>query len=428
MPTNHAAVAALPISGDADKTLLRNAITARMPFVLADADDVTDLVAVDPDTAAAIIDILFLGRLFHYDATDTTTANDGITCLVTSDGRRYKLSDGSDVFAYSVLDNAIVTPPGSPTIGDAYLIASGATGAWAGKANYIGTYTRRGWEFINFGIGRFIYVEDTDTYYHKDSGGAWVAGFGNATFNANSIPLSAAINFGKRLIVENQTTNAPPGTPTIGDAYIIGSSPTGSWAGHATKIAICEDGSTFTIYTPTNGWSAYDKTRNNNFTFNGSAWISAAGIFADTKTATVVTTSGTGAVIPVDDTIPQIGEGTEVISTTFTPKSATNKLRVRFEAIVSTDSGPRVATAALFLNSIASAIAAKGIHCSTTNALYELALTHEFVPGTTSEITLSVRIGVSVTSPGAIYWNGISAGRYYGSMMQIVLTIDEINA
>lgn len=277
MATNHAAVAALPISGSPNKTLLRNLTVSRMPYVLADADIATDLVAVDPSTAATIIDILYLGRVFHYDSTDTTTANDGITCLVTFEGRRYKLSDASDVFAYSVLNNTIATPPASPTIGDAYLIAAGATGAWSGKSNYIGTYTRRGWEFINFDIGRFVYVESVDTYYHKNSGGSWVSGFGNQTFGSNSVPLSAAINFGKRLIVENQTTNAPPGSPTIGVAYIIGPSPTGSWAGQATKIAICENGSTFTIYTPTNGWSAYDKAQNNTYTFTGSAWISSAG-------------------------------------------------------------------------------------------------------------------------------------------------------
>ena len=58
MSTNHDAVAAIPASGSADKVLLRNLLTKRMPYVLADADDVTNLVAVDPASGAAIIDIL----------------------------------------------------------------------------------------------------------------------------------------------------------------------------------------------------------------------------------------------------------------------------------------------------------------------------------------------------------------------------------
>jgi hypothetical protein len=367
MATNHAAVAALPIVGAASKTLLRNAITARMPYVLADADVVTDLVAVDPSTGAAIVDIIYLGRLFHYDATDTTTANDGISCLVTFDSRRYKLSDGSDVFAYSVLSNSIATPPASPTIGDAYLIASGATGAWAGKANYIGTYTRRGWEFILFGIGRFIYVESVDTYYHRNSGGSWVSGFGNQTFGANSVPLSAAINFGRRLIVENQTTNAPPGSPSMGDAYIIGPSPTGSWAGHTLNIAVCEDGSTFTIYTPTNGWSAFDKNSNAEFRFSGSAWISSAGAILDYWETSIAlsgstTTPGSGAYTYDPATAPTIGlqhleDGVPLV---FTARRTGQRLVFQYSASL-LGTANVANTAALFVDAVSAAISWQSI-------------------------------------------------------------------
>lgn len=283
MPTNHEAVAALPNASAADKTLLRNLVTKRLAYVLADADDPTNLVAVDPDTGAAIIDIIYLGRVFHYDATDTTTPHDGTTCIVTSDGRRYKLASGTEVVAYSVLDRDLAAPPISPSIGDAYLVAAGATGAWAGHSYEVAVYTIRSWEFLNFGIGRLIYVEDIDSYFHKDSGGNWLAGFGAQTLSSNSVPLSAAINFGKQLIVENQTTTAPPVSPTVGTAYIIGPSATGAWAGHDAKIAICEVAGSFTIYTPGNGWEAYDKARGNSFHFDGSAWISSAGAFVGYK-------------------------------------------------------------------------------------------------------------------------------------------------
>lgn len=277
MSINHPAVAALPIAGSANKTLLRNLVTASMPFVLPDTANFTNIVAVDPDTGAIPIDTNFLGRIFHYDPADSTTAHDGTSCLVSADGLRYKLAVGTDVFAYAVLDNTHTAPPASPTLGDKYLVAAAATGAWAGKSNYIAAYTRRGWEFLNFDIGRFIYVEAVDTYYHKNAGGSWVTGLGSQTAGANSIPLSAAINFGKRLIVENQTTTAPPGSPTVGTAYIIGPSATGAWSGLDGKIAICEVAGSFVIYTPTNGWAAYDKSTNNSYTFTGSAWVSSAG-------------------------------------------------------------------------------------------------------------------------------------------------------
>jgi Protein of unknown function (DUF2793) len=297
MTVNHDAVAALPISGSASKTLLRNVNVARFPYVLFDADDSRNITLIDPSTGAITIDVMLFGRVFHYDPTDTTTAHDGTSCLVSADGLRYKLAVGTDVFAYAVINNTTSVPPVSPTLGDAYLVAAGATGAWAGKSNYIASRTNRGWEFVNFSIGRFIYVESVDTYYHKNSGGAWVTGFGNQVTTPNSVPLSAAINFGKRLIVENQTTNAPPGSPTLGIAYIIGPSPTGSWAGNAAKIAICENGSTFTIYTPANGWGAYDKGVSNEYVFSGSAWVSAAGAIVQAGsvfTAAVVATSSGG--------------------------------------------------------------------------------------------------------------------------------------
>src|SRR5712664_2283897 len=128
MTVNHDAVAALPTVGNPNKTLVRNIFVARMPYVLADAEDSRNLVAVDPSTGAIIVDLLLLGRVFHYDPADTTTAHDGTSCLVSADGLRYKLAVGTDVFAYAVLDNTIATPPVSPTLGDAYLVAAAATG------------------------------------------------------------------------------------------------------------------------------------------------------------------------------------------------------------------------------------------------------------------------------------------------------------
>src|ERR1044071_8771764 len=92
MAVDHDAVAALAPSG-AVRDLLKGVLFKRMPYVLADADNPQDLVAVDTETGAAVIDILFLGRLFHYDPTDGTTAHDGVTCLVTQGGRRYKLDE-----------------------------------------------------------------------------------------------------------------------------------------------------------------------------------------------------------------------------------------------------------------------------------------------------------------------------------------------
>lgn len=298
MPSYPEIQAAVPPDGGGQvgKTLLRNAITKRTAYVLGEAESLGDLTCVDPETGAAIGVVIHKGRLFWYDALDTTTSDDGITCLVSEDGRRYKLGDGFDVFAYSVLSKSLSAPPVSPSIGDAYLVAAAATGDWAGKSNFVAVWTERGpdWEFINYGIGRLIYVEDADAYYHRNAGGTWVSGFGNLVIGSNSVRLSAAINFGKRVIVENITTTSPPGTAAVGVAYLIGPSATGAWSGQDGKIAICEVANQFTIYNPANGWLAYDKNTSTEYRYNGAAWISASGSWVDGKSVKTASGSTSG--------------------------------------------------------------------------------------------------------------------------------------
>jgi len=276
MPTNHEVVAAVPISTAANQTLLRNLLVRRMAHVSATAAEVQDLVVVDPTTGTTIVVIILLGRSYLFDPTDTTSAHDGTTVLVSSDGKRYKLASNAEVLVYSVLDR-INTPPGSPTIGQAYLITAAPTGAWAGHANHIGVFTSRGWEFIVPGIGRLIYVEDEDAFYRKKADASVTIGLGTNAIDLSSIVPSQMLGGGARVNwpVENQTTNTPPAVIN-GRAYIVGSSPTGVWAGHAGKIAHGELGS-WVIYNPEEGWLAFDKAQDVIFTYSGSAWVTQSG-------------------------------------------------------------------------------------------------------------------------------------------------------
>lgn len=295
MPTNHDVVAAVPISAPAVQTYLRNLLVQRMPYVLADSDDMRNIVATDPTTGASIIDVAFLGRTFHYDSTDTTSVYDGVSVLVSYEGRRYKLSSSADVLVYAVLDNTLTVPPVSPALGDAYIVAAAATGAWSGKDNKITVYTSRGWEFITAAVGRLAYVSagtNADKYYRRKADGSWAAGVGAISLSSNTIPVSSLINVGRTsFIVENQTTNAPPVSPSVGDAYIIGSSPTGAWSGKTAQVAACESSGAWTYYTPTNGYAAYDKSLNVSYRYTGSTWISSGGAIIGTPTS-ILTASG----------------------------------------------------------------------------------------------------------------------------------------
>ena len=278
MTVNHEAVAALPASGAASKTLLRAMAVERFPYCLSDNEDSRDLVAVDPATGDIIKDILFLGRVFHFDAADSTTAHDGTTCLVSSEGKRYKLSTGTDVLAWAVLDGTRTAPPASPTIGDAHRVAAAATGAWSGQDDEIAVYTARGWEFVVYGIGRLLYDEATDIYWHRETGGAWSSGFGTQAVGDDSVKPSALVNAGVGYIlkIENATTNTPPGSPSDGDAYVIGSSPTGVWSGRTLDVALWIKVS-WDIYDPVAGDQVYDKSTSNILQFTGTQWQSAGG-------------------------------------------------------------------------------------------------------------------------------------------------------
>lgn len=267
-------IGALPTGGPADSPLLRNFLIKRTVYNLLSTEDPQDYEARDDDTGAISEVLGWSGTFFWLDPDDTTSAHDGVTVIVTSDGYRYKVED-VNLRTRSVLSDTITSPPVSPAHGDAYLVPAGATGAWSSHQDDIAIYTRNGWRFEVPGIGKWLLIEDVDGFKRYTPGG-WMYGPGARSFDDASVPLSAALGFGERIIVENQTTNTPP-TATKGLRYIVGPSPTGTWLGKAKQIAICEVAGAWRFYPPGNGWAAFDKGSNNEFHFNGTSWVSSAG-------------------------------------------------------------------------------------------------------------------------------------------------------
>jgi len=74
-------------------------------------------------------------------------------------------------FRLPVLDY-ITTPPGSPSEGNRYLVASGATGAWSGQDNDIAEYTDGVWRFNTPKEGWIVRDDDEDVHYQWD-GSSW---------------------------------------------------------------------------------------------------------------------------------------------------------------------------------------------------------------------------------------------------------------
>lgn len=73
----------------------------------------------------------------------------------------------------SVKRDDLTTPPASPADGDRYLVASSATGAWAGKDGRIARYSAAlsNWEFYTAHAGWIAYVEQSDCYVKATAAG-----------------------------------------------------------------------------------------------------------------------------------------------------------------------------------------------------------------------------------------------------------------
>ena len=366
---NHAAVAALPVSGAGNKALLRAAMFGRTAYVIFTAAEAQSLVAVDPDAGTVIPALILNGRIYWYEAADATTAHDGVTCLVSSEGKRYLLDALSAPI--SVLDKDLTEPPADPAIGDTYLLFGAPSGDWAdGAADQIAIFTSRGWEYVTPNVGQLVYVEDEDGFYRFNASGNWVAGFGVNALPSNSIKASQLIGSVGWLhpIVENQTTTAPPTgpTPSKGAAYIIGPSATGGWAGHDGKVAVYEDDAGgYAIYTPQEGWRVYDKAQDADYVFNGTEWISQRGAiinyaYAFTEGTGSQSTGGSGNYSFSTSTPPTTSQGyrQDDVTLTYAARRSGAILRFKYQYIGGAPNNSGLP--ALFVDSVSNAIGWSG--------------------------------------------------------------------
>jgi hypothetical protein len=129
--------------------------------------------------------------------------------------------------------------------------------------------------------------------------------------------------------------------------------------------------------------------------------------------------------IPFDDTIPQITEGTQFLSLAITPISATSKLYFNIALINSPSIIDWVITA-LFQDATANAIASTMQYGSVAMASAPGIFTYFMTSGTTSSTTFTVRAGMRLAGTTTI--NGQAGGRLLGGTLISSITITEIAA
>lgn len=77
--------------------------------------------------------------------------------------------------------------------------------------------------------------------------------------------------------VKDRDLTAPPGSPSDGDTYIVGTGATGAWAGHDRQVAYYAS-SAWTFHAPAEGWLAYVQDENTFLVYTGSPdyWVNLA--------------------------------------------------------------------------------------------------------------------------------------------------------
>jgi len=91
----------------------------------------------------------------------------------------------------------------------------------------------------------------------------------------------AALDTLTQLAVLDRDLNAPPGSPDVNTRYIVGSTPTGAWAGKSNQIAAW-DGAAWLFHVAEPGWLAFVLDENGLVAWSGTTWEPTLGLDGQT--------------------------------------------------------------------------------------------------------------------------------------------------
>lgn len=142
-------------------------------------------------------------------------------------------------------------------------------------------------------------------------------------------------------------------------------------------------------------------------------------VYSETKTHS----AGNSAQIPYDDTIPTSSEGTEILTATITPTSASSYLLVSGQIVCAGSASPSRMHVALFRDSGTDAIYATSCSSESNNKLMTIPFRFRVPAGSTAATTFKLRAAVD---SGNLSVNGTSGGRIFGGAAVTCIQIDEI--
>lgn len=164
---------------------------------------------------------------------------------------------------------------------------------------------------------------------------------------------------------------------------------------------------------------------------NSSQWVPASPMAKCMMLGSAFTSDGgalrtidnSSGLIPSDDTIPQVGEGTQLLSLTYTPKSATSRLRLR-SYMYATAGNSAVISCAHFRDGAANAVASGWSIAQAASWAIPVMVEREIATGSIAPTTITMRVGVSAAGQG-FYLNGSGGSRLHGGATQSTLSIEE---
>ncbi len=142
------------------------------------------------------------------------------------------------------------------------------------------------------------------------------------------------------------------------------------------------------------------------------------------STATKTTAQSVTGSIPTDDTIPQVGEGTSVLTVAHTPAAIGNRLSITVEVPVMTVSVASVVVATLCRTGVSDALAVTVANLPAGNAGV-IKLAFDTTADSVAARTYDLRMGVS---SGTLTVLGGGGARWFGGIATARLTVEEWSA
>lgn len=231
----------------------------------------------------------------------------------------------------------------------------------------------------------------------------------SGTANAYQVSLSPAASsysVGLCVLVKVENTNTGSSTLAVDGLTAVnikmpdgGNTPAGALCAGAIYL-LCYDGTVFKLLNPTKA-QANAILQAATASYSGYALLSAA--------------------IPADDTIPTATEGTELLSVSITPSSASSRMVIRVTGLCATSAIATISTSVL-VDGETSAFGAAALYADAASVPRLMTLTTEHLPGSTTPLTYKVRAGASA---GSLRPNGVSSGRIFGGTAKWMMTVEE---